>query len=495
MLTKEIKVKLKDKDKEKEFNIGNVIKYEAFIIKINSIIEEEYNIKITETNNLYKIYYIDEDNDPTKIENEEDFGNFIILDIYEIYLEINESKINSIILKEFKKIKKENDSLKKVNNFLKQKNEAFEEMSNIQLEKIKILEEQKEQEIEKSKIVLKSLEDEQNEKNAIAAQLEETKKLNESMSFINNSIININNKYENEKEDKTNDILLNNLEEVNKILKDQLNEERSITKKFDNFQEEYYLKINQSIIAIKKKDEEINKIKNQYENQINSIREEYSQEVKPKISKIDFEKLKPVQESKIYIHKINDYNEVNTSRSNISRISQCSTIHTNIKCDECGICPITGYRYKCLECPNYNLCDQCEKIVTHEHNFIRYVIEESEAIQKEKKYSYECLTSKLCVYAYVKSEKAELSIVIKNNGVAQWTENTKLICHKDNKASFDDIILKSLKPQELNSVQITFDKINDLAPSTYCSKILFSVDGKIYGEPLKINLNIIERNK
>ena len=490
MFTKEIKVKLKDKDKEKEFNIGNVIKHEEFIIKINSIIEKEYNIPIEETNNLYKIHYLDEDNDKIEIETEEDFSNFINLDISEIYLEINESSINSKILEEFKKLKEQNNALKRQNKFLKQKNETFEEMSKIQLEKIKILESQKENEIEKSKIFLKSLEDEQNQKNAIAEQLEETKKLNESMSFINNSIFNINNK--NENEDKEKDIQLNNLKEENKMLKNQLEEERSKIKIFNTNQEEYYNnKINQSVIAIQTKDEEIKEIKNSYENKLNNIREECSQEINQKLSKKYIEKLQPVQESKINIQKTNDNYELNTSRSIMSRISQCSTIHSDIKCNNCGAYPIIGYRYKCIECPNYNLCDECEKIVSHEHNFIRYVNQESE----EKKYSYECLTTKLCVYAYVKSEKAEISIVIKNNGVAQWTENTKLICHKDNKASFNDIILKPLKSGEFNSVQITFDKINDLAPSTYSSKLLFSVDGKIYGEPLKINLNIIERNK
>lgn len=492
MFTKEIKVKLKDKDKdkEKEFNIGNVIKYEIFIIKINSIIEKEYNIKIKKTNNLYEIYYFDEDKDTTEIKTEEDFRNFINLDISDLYLEINESLINSFIKEENKKLKEKNNFLKRQNNLLKQKNKVFEEMSNVQNEKIKILESQKENEIEKSKIFLKSLEDEQNQKNAISEQLEETKKLNESMSIINNSIFNINNK--NENEDKEKDIQLNNLKEENKMLKIQLEEERSKIKIFNTTQEEYYNnKINQSVIAIQKKDEEINEIKNSYENKLNNIREECSQEVKQKLSKKYIEKLQPVQESKINIQKTNDNYELNSSRSIMSRISQCSTIHSDIKCNNCGACPIIGYRYKCLECPNYNLCDECEKIVSHEHNFIRYVNQESE----EKKYSYECLSSKLCVYAYVKSEKAEISIVIKNNGVAQWTENTKLICHKDNKASFNDIILKPLKSGEFNSVQITFDNINDLAPSIYSSKLLFSVDGKIYGEPLKINLNIIERNK
>ena len=33
-----------------------------------------------------------------------------------------------------------------------------------------------------------------------------------------------------------------------------------------------------------------------------------------------------------------------------------SDVHTNVKCDGCGVVPIKGIRYKCTTCPNYDLC-------------------------------------------------------------------------------------------------------------------------------------------
>lgn len=43
----------------------------------------------------------------------------------------------------------------------------------------------------------------------------------------------------------------------------------------------------------------------------------------------------------------------------------------NAICDGCDQ-PISGLRYKCLVCPDYDLCDKCEKKALHsEHDMIR----------------------------------------------------------------------------------------------------------------------------
>jgi hypothetical protein len=31
-------------------------------------------------------------------------------------------------------------------------------------------------------------------------------------------------------------------------------------------------------------------------------------------------------------------------------------VHTNVRCDICGVSPITGPRYKCVNCPNFDMC-------------------------------------------------------------------------------------------------------------------------------------------
>lgn len=41
-----------------------------------------------------------------------------------------------------------------------------------------------------------------------------------------------------------------------------------------------------------------------------------------------------------------------------------------VTCDECKVCPIVGYRYKCLECPDYDLCHECFIKDNHKHNMM-----------------------------------------------------------------------------------------------------------------------------
>ena len=42
--------------------------------------------------------------------------------------------------------------------------------------------------------------------------------------------------------------------------------------------------------------------------------------------------------------------------------------HFGVKCDQCGVIPIIGCRYKCSVCPNFDYCEECEKKYATEHN-------------------------------------------------------------------------------------------------------------------------------
>ena len=53
--------------------------------------------------------------------------------------------------------------------------------------------------------------------------------------------------------------------------------------------------------------------------------------------------------------------------------------HNGIKCNNCGMLPIIGIRYKCIECDNYNFCEKCEKTRNHPHLF--YKIRKNNLIQ------------------------------------------------------------------------------------------------------------------
>jgi hypothetical protein len=50
----------------------------------------------------------------------------------------------------------------------------------------------------------------------------------------------------------------------------------------------------------------------------------------------------------------------NSDRSNV--------IHRGITCDGCQICPVVGVRYKCSECPDFDLCQDCEAKDVHNHH-------------------------------------------------------------------------------------------------------------------------------
>ncbi|EDW57683.1 protein ref(2)P [Drosophila virilis] len=47
-------------------------------------------------------------------------------------------------------------------------------------------------------------------------------------------------------------------------------------------------------------------------------------------------------------------------------------IHEGIECDSCKACPLIGFRYKCMQCPNFDLCQACESAHKHpEHLMAR----------------------------------------------------------------------------------------------------------------------------
>ena len=223
--------------------------------------------------------------------------------------------------------------------------------------------------------------------------------------------------------------------------------------------------------------------------------------------------------------------EIIDELNKIEKKTNCSlekTIHHGIYCDKCGIGPIIGNRYKCSICNNYDLCEECElkniETEEHKHNFIKMINKEGiikEEIKKEiikeknkpninipKKdekvikideknieYKYELLSKgpkdlEKKVNEFVENE-VKFQITIKNNFNSEWPGNgrTKLINDKLSDIKSNDIILNNLKFGQNQSIIIILNIKNIRVGLKKCI-FHFSVDGKIYGNPLILKVNV-----
>lgn len=59
------------------------------------------------------------------------------------------------------------------------------------------------------------------------------------------------------------------------------------------------------------------------------------------------------------------------SQSTSASQSDSKPVHCRVTCDGCGQNNITGIRYKCSVCPDFDFCETCESNVEHPHPFIK----------------------------------------------------------------------------------------------------------------------------
>ncbi len=62
-----------------------------------------------------------------------------------------------------------------------------------------------------------------------------------------------------------------------------------------------------------------------------------------------------------------------------------AVVHRSVACDGCGVFPMTGIRYKCLECADFDFCEKCEATREHAHPFIKFKKPQGERVEFERK--------------------------------------------------------------------------------------------------------------
>ena len=128
------------------------------------------------------------------------------------------------------------------------------------------------------------------------------------------------------------------------------------------------------------------KYKKQLKEEIDKMTESLNQKLSSKEKVLENNFNQQYQKKQLEMQqKYNKYtNEIKKNiESNIVNLnnSAIKTIHNGIKCNHCFQEPIVGCRYKCSQCNDYNLCQDCEEknSVTgnHPHDFIKLRKEEN----------------------------------------------------------------------------------------------------------------------
>ena len=107
---------------------------------------------------------------------------------------------------------------------------------------------------------------------------------------------------------------------------------------------------------IKKANDDLYKNNKDLEKKINNFKQE--------INKLQEKNRELLEVKKVYIEQIKIRENPENQKNN-----------DNIKCNDCGIMPIKGYRYNCLVCGSYILCQQCseKKLNEFSHQHFKYV--------------------------------------------------------------------------------------------------------------------------
>jgi hypothetical protein len=187
-------------------------------------------------------------------------------------------------------------------------------------------------------------------------------------------------------------------------------------------------------------------------------------------------------------------------------MSVCDTIHKGIKCEKCEMNPIKGIRFKCFDCDNYNLCEKCEDYNQIEqfhnlnHNFIRIRNENNKINFNKNKYKFVLQNQNdewiFDLNKVLNNNKIELNLIFVNNGEIKWPKETKIKCIKDKSDLIcNDMEISELNINEQNTIICQINVQNTIEEKMYKLTLGFFVNNIQYGEPMEIEIQIIDKLK
>lgn len=226
-------------------------------------------------------------------------------------------------------------------------------------------------------------------------------------------------------------------------------------------------------LSIKKSDEEA--INSNINLNLDEIKiEEQEDKMKREIKEIVNNKMKDLEENiaqdifqsiKLQLTK----NEQNNNNSNNNN----NIIHLGIKCNKCNTENIQGIRYKCINCENYNLCQNCESDSDHvsSHIFlkIRKPLLDEEFNGIIKNYNYKnghlnyFIKEKLFVFPIKNKEIDNLvkQISLINCG-EEWQKGTVFKCLPDSEIKGKEFnINRKVNKNEEIKIDIIFENLKN----------------------------------
>ena len=212
--------------------------------------------------------------------------------------------------------------------------------------------------------------------------------------------------------------------------------------------------------------------------------EEPEDKMKREIQEIVNDKMKNLEENiaqdifqsiKLQLSKsgLNLQNNKNANDNNIiNNINNINDIHFGIKCNNCEMENIKGIRYKCINCPDFDLCQKCENEIAHipSHIFIKIrrpildgdfnnIIKQFYYKNGELNYSVK-ETDIVFSFGGKESDNLVKQITLTNIGFEDWKKGAIFKCLPDSELKGKDYKIESIVNKNDNiNIELIFEGV------------------------------------